>query len=64
MTLRLHQRPDHTVNVGDTVMIDDDPFVIREIKPERESGVFLDWGNVIRPNWVVATVERFDGYPA
>jgi hypothetical protein len=64
LTLTLHQSPDHTVQVGDTVFVDGDPFVIRDVKPQRESGVFLDWGQNVRANVVVVTVERFDGYPA
>ena len=60
----LTQRPDHVAHHGETVFIDGDPFVIKGIKPQRESGVFLDWGQNVRPNVVVVTVERFDGYPA
>ena len=58
MTLRLTQRPDHVAHIGDTVLVDDDPFVITDVKPERESGVFLDWGQRIEPNIVIVTVER------
>ena len=60
--LRISQRPDHTVQVGDTVFVDDDPFVIRKLDPVREAGVFLDWGQHVRSNEVVVTIERFDGY--
>lgn len=62
--LALHQRPDHVARVGDNVMIDGDPFVIRSIKPLREAGVFLDWNQVIEYSEVIVTVERFDGNPA
>ena len=64
MTLTLSQAPDHVAELGQTVFIDGDPFVIREIKPQRESGVFLDWQMRVQSNIVVVTVERFDGYPA
>lgn len=62
--LLLTQRPDHVAHKGDTVMIDGDPFLIKEIKPVREAGVFLDWDQRIESNVVVLTVERFDGNPA
>ena len=64
LTLRLSQRPDHTVEVGDTILIDGDPFVVRDVKAQREEGVFLDFGQNVRPNVVIVTIERFDGYPA
>jgi hypothetical protein len=63
VTLQLTQYPDHVVSIGETVMIDDDPFTVTAIKPVRESGVFLDWQQRIVPNIVVVTVERFDGNP-
>ena len=62
--LILTQRPDHVAHVGDTVMIDGDPFTVTAIKPKRESGVFLDWSQAIEYNEVELTVERFDGMPA
>jgi hypothetical protein len=64
VNLTLSQSPDHVAELGQTVFIDGDPFVIREIKPQRESGVFLDWQMRVQSNIVVVTVERFDGYPA
>lgn len=64
MTFQLTQRPDHVAHVGDTVMLDDDPYVITEIKPLRESGVFLDWGQRIESNVVVITVERLEAKAA
>lgn len=64
MTLTITQYPDHTAQVGMTVFIDDDPFIVTDIKPQRESGVFLDFNWIVTPNIVVVTVERFDGYPA
>jgi hypothetical protein len=60
--LMLRQRPDHVAHVGETVLLDGDPFVIRSIKPKREAGVFLDYGRAIESNEVELTVERFDGY--
>jgi hypothetical protein len=62
LTLLLTQRPDHVAVMGQTILIDGDPFVIKGIKPQRESGVFLDFGRNVRANVVVITVERFDGY--
>ena len=59
MTLTVHQRPDHVAELGQTVFIDGDPFVIREIKPQREAGVFLDWQMRVQSNIVVVTVERY-----
>ena len=64
LTLQLTQRPDHVVEQGETVYVDGDPFIVTGIKPQRESGVFLDFGRNVRPNIVVVTVERFDGNPA
>jgi hypothetical protein len=58
----LTQRPDHVAHQGETVFIDGDPFVIKGIKPKRESGCFLDWGQSVEFNEVEVVVERFDGY--
>ena len=58
LSMQLTQRPDHVAHVGDTVLIDDDPYVITAIHRLRESGVFLDWGQRIEANTVVLTVER------
>lgn len=63
LTLTLTQRPDHVVEQGETVLIDGDPYTVTAVKPQRESGVFLDFGRNARPNVVVVTVERFDGNP-
>lgn len=64
LTIQLHQYPDHVVQVGETVFVDGDPFTIRDVKPLRELGSFLDFGREVRPNVVVVTIERFDGNPA
>lgn len=64
MTLQLTQRPDHVAHIGDIVLIDDDPYVITDVKPLRESGVFLDWGGRIESNVVVITVERAEAKAA
>ena len=61
-TFLVHQRPDHIVIQGETVFVDGDPYLVTAVKPQRESGVFLDWGQNVRANVVVVTVERFDGY--
>ena len=63
LTLTLTQRPDHVVEQGETVLIDGDPFIVTVIKPQRESGVFLDFGRNVRPNVVVVTVERYSEVP-
>lgn len=62
--LTLTQRPDHVVKVGETVMIDGDPFTVLSVKPVRESGVFLDWNQGVESNVVIVAIERFDGYPS
>ncbi len=64
MELTLDQSPDHVVSVGQTVMVDGDPYIVTAAKPDREAPSFLDWGSVVTPSQVVITVERFDGYPA
>lgn len=62
--LALRQRPDHVARVGANVMVDGDPWVVTNIKPQRERGVFLDFNATVEYNEVVVTIERFDGYPA
>lgn len=64
LTLSLTQRPDHVARVGDTIVYEGTPYVIRDLKPVRESGCFLDWEQRIESNVVVVSVERFDGNPA
>lgn len=63
MTLTITQYPDHTAQVGMTVFIDDDPFIITDIKPQRESGVILGPidgdGYRVVPRIVVVTIERY-----
>ncbi len=63
VTLTVTQYPDHVVEVGETILIDSDPFIVREVKPLRESGVFLDFGRNVHHNVVIVTCERFDGMP-
>ena len=69
MTLTVHQYPDHVAQLGQTILIDGDPWIVKDIKPQREAGVFLCWhwegsNQRVESNIVVLTVERFDGYPA
>lgn len=62
--LTLTQRPDHVARVGETIVIDGTPHVVKGVKPKREAGVFLDFGRNVEFNVVELTVERFDGYPS
>lgn len=64
MTFTLTQRPDHVAHIGDVIQHAGEPFVITEIKPLRESGVFLDWGGQLESNLVVITVERLEAKAA
>ena len=60
--LTLTQYPEHVARLGETVLIDGDPFIVKGVKPKREAGVFLDFGRNVEFNVVELTVERFDGY--
>ncbi len=64
MEVTLDQSPDHVVSVGQTVMVDGDPYIVRVVAPVKHAPSFLDWGSVVTPSQVVITVERFDGYGA
>ena len=64
MTITVYQSPDHVVLLRETVLIDNDPYVVTDIKAKREEGTFLDWERRIESRVVVITVERFDGNPA
>lgn len=63
-TLLVHQTPGQVRHVGEILMVDGDPFVIKDIKPKREDGVFIDYDSKVEPLVVVVSIERFDGYPA
>lgn len=65
MTLTVHQSHDRIAVLGHPVYIDGDPWVITDIKPQRESGVILGpivgepWGYSVEPRIVVVTIERY-----
>ena len=63
MTLQLYQAHDRLAVLGHPIFIDGDPWVITDIKPQRESGVILGpivgTGYEVVPRIVVVTVERY-----
>ena len=63
MTLTVHQTHDRIAVLGHPVYIDGDPWVITDIKPQRESGVILGPidgdGYRVVPRIVVVTIERY-----
>lgn len=58
--LEVHQYPGQVRHVGEILFIDGDPFQIMAIKPQRELGVFIDYGSLVESRVVVVTVERYD----
>jgi len=58
--LLVFQYPGQVRRVGEIVFIEGDPFEIMEIKPQREEGVFIDFGSLIEPRVVVMTVQRYE----
>ena len=57
-TILVHQTPDHVLQVGEVRTVAGDPYVITDIKPKFEEGMFPDWNGALEYNWVVITVER------
>lgn len=63
MTVTLDQSPDHVALLGQTVLIDGDPYIVDCSEPVKHEPSFLDWGQVLQPSRVVLTLSRSDGNP-